>query len=66
MQKYSSMRLRPDDIVKIVKGAARRLKAKISKEACRLIADHTIEGKKKQLDFWPMRMPLHCIRRGPT
>lgn len=38
--------LTPDDIVKIVKGAARRLKAKISKEACRLIADHTIEGRK--------------------
>ena len=38
--------LTPDDIVKIVKGAARRLRAKVSKEVCELIAEHTIEGRK--------------------
>jgi ATP-dependent Lon protease len=32
--------------VKIVKGAARRLRAKISAEVCELIAEHTIEGRK--------------------
>lgn len=38
--------LTPAHIVEIVKGAARRLRAKIPEEACRLIADHTIEGRK--------------------
>lgn len=38
--------LTPDDVVKIVKGAARRLRAKVSKEVCELIAEHTIEGRK--------------------
>lgn len=38
--------LTPSHIVEIVKRAARRLKAKITEEACELIADHTIEGRK--------------------
>lgn len=38
--------LTPTHISAIVKAAARRLKAKLSKEACDLIADHTIEGRK--------------------
>jgi ATP-dependent Lon protease len=32
--------------VKIVKGAVRRLRAKIPADACNIIADHTIEGRK--------------------
>ena len=38
--------LTPAHIVAIVKGAARRLKCKLSDEAAQLIADHTIEGRK--------------------
>ena len=38
--------LTPDHIVQIVKSAARRLRAKISNEGCRLIADHTIEARR--------------------
>lgn len=38
--------LTPTHISEIVRGAARRLKAKVSDEACELIADHTIEGRK--------------------
>lgn len=38
--------LTPTEIVTIVKGAARRLRAKVSPEVCDLIADHTIEGRK--------------------
>ncbi len=38
--------LTPDHIVKIVKGAVRRLKAKITPEACHMIADYTIEARK--------------------
>ncbi|MGE5579772.1 MAG: Lon family ATP-dependent protease [Bacillota bacterium] len=38
--------LTPAHIVKIVKGAARRLRCKLSDEAAQLIADHTIEGRK--------------------
>jgi len=38
--------LTPSHIVKIVKGAARRLKCKLPDEAAQLIADHTIEGRK--------------------
>ncbi len=38
--------LTPTHISAIVKAAARRLRAKLSKEACDLIADHTIEGRK--------------------
>ncbi|MGI6164002.1 MAG: Lon family ATP-dependent protease [Bacillota bacterium] len=38
--------LTPEQIVKIVKGAVRRLRAKITPEACHIIADHTIEGRK--------------------
>lgn len=38
--------LTPTHIKQIVKGAARRLKAKVSAEASGIIADHTIEGRK--------------------
>jgi len=38
--------LTPAHIVKIVKGAVRRLKAKITADACQVIADHTIEARK--------------------
>ncbi len=38
--------LTPAHVVAIVKAAARRLKAKIPAEACELIADYTIEGRK--------------------
>ncbi len=38
--------LTPAHIVKIVKGAARRLRAKIPTDACELIADYTIEARK--------------------
>lgn len=38
--------LTPEHIVQIVKNAAKRLRAKIPQEACELIADHTIEGRK--------------------
>jgi len=38
--------LTPSHIVEIVKRAARRLRAKVSDEACQIIADHTIEGRK--------------------
>lgn len=38
--------LTPDHIVEIVRGAARRLRAKICREACQLIADHTIEARR--------------------
>lgn len=38
--------LTPSHIVEIVRSASRRLKAKISEEACDIIADYTIEGRK--------------------
>jgi ATP-dependent Lon protease len=38
--------LTPAHIVQIVKGAARRLRCKLTEEASQLIADHTIEGRK--------------------
>ncbi len=38
--------LTPEHIVQIVRGAARRLKAKLSAKACGIIADHTIEARK--------------------
>lgn len=38
--------LTPSHIVKIVKSAARRLRARIPEDACWIIADHTIEGRK--------------------
>ena len=38
--------LTPSHITEIVKSASRRLKAKISEEACEIIADYTIEGRK--------------------
>ena len=38
--------LTPVHIIRIVKGAARRLRAKVTPEVCEVIADHTIEGRK--------------------
>ncbi len=38
--------LTPEEIGSIVKGAARRLRAKLAPGVCELIADHTIEGRK--------------------
>ena len=38
--------LTPQHIVQIVKGASRRLKAKLTEEAAEVIADHTVEGRK--------------------
>lgn len=38
--------LTPEHIIEILKNAAKKLRAKLSKEALELIADHTIEGRK--------------------
>ena len=38
--------LTPAHIIQIVKGAARRLRCKLTDEASRLVADYTIEGRK--------------------